>query len=140
MGTLSSGLDRAIARANRAFLADPKAVAGARAEGDLYRRRLEADGTLPPLNETPEADDGARVNLDEYSDGAFDSRGPACPACGDPIDYCQGHGEIGDPAGFAILAAHDDDDHSGCNPAGCDVAADAPVRWAEGFWDRQANR
>ena len=26
-----------------------------------------------------------------------------CPACGDFIDYCQGHGEIGDPEGYAIL-------------------------------------
>ena len=26
-----------------------------------------------------------------------------CPACGDPIDYCQGHGEIGDPEGYAII-------------------------------------
>jgi hypothetical protein len=45
-----------------------------------------------------------------------------CPACGDVIDYCQGHGEIGDPAGRAILDAHDDGDHSGCNPAGCEEA------------------
>jgi len=45
-----------------------------------------------------------------------------CVACGEPIDYCQGHGEIGDPAGFAILQAHDDDDHSGCHPDGCDEA------------------
>ena len=37
-----------------------------------------------------------------------------CPACGNVTDYCQGHGEIGDPAGFAILRAHDNDDHSGC--------------------------
>jgi len=37
-----------------------------------------------------------------------------CPACGNATDYCQGHGEIGDPAGFAILQAHDNDDHSGC--------------------------
>lgn len=43
-----------------------------------------------------------------------------CPACGDPIDYCQGHGEMGDPAGFAILAAHDGDDHSECHPDGCE--------------------
>lgn len=43
-----------------------------------------------------------------------------CPACGDPIDYCQGHGEIGDPAGFAILEAHDAGDHTGCHPDGCD--------------------
>lgn len=41
---------------------------------------------------------------------------PGCPACGSPIDFCQGHGEIGDPAGAAILKAHDDDDHSGCHP------------------------
>lgn len=37
-----------------------------------------------------------------------------CPACGSVIDYCQGHGETGDPAGYAILQAHDDGDHSGC--------------------------
>lgn len=43
-----------------------------------------------------------------------------CPACGDPIDYCQGHGEIGDPAGCAILDAHDDGYHTTCHPAGCD--------------------
>jgi len=45
-----------------------------------------------------------------------------CPACGEPIDYCQGHGETGDPAGFATLAAHDDEDHSDCNPRGCEEA------------------
>lgn len=37
-----------------------------------------------------------------------------CPACGDPIDYCTGHGQIGDPVGWAILEAHDADDHSRC--------------------------
>lgn len=26
-----------------------------------------------------------------------------CPACNEYIDYCQGHGEIGDPYGFEIL-------------------------------------
>ena len=30
-----------------------------------------------------------------------------CQACDEPIDYCQGHGEIGDPFGAAILAAED---------------------------------
>lgn len=39
-----------------------------------------------------------------------------CPACGSPIDYCQGHGEIGDPAGHAVLVAHDNDDHTQCHP------------------------
>lgn len=37
-----------------------------------------------------------------------------CPVCCSTSDYCQGHGEIGDPDGFAILQAHDNDDHSGC--------------------------
>lgn len=37
-----------------------------------------------------------------------------CPACGDPIDYCQGHGDIGDPLGADILRRHDDGDHSHC--------------------------
>lgn len=43
-----------------------------------------------------------------------------CPACGSPIDYCQGHGDIGDPAGAAILARHDNDEHGECHPDGCD--------------------
>ncbi len=47
----------------------------------------------------------------------------ACPACGSPIDYCQGHGEIGDPVGAAVLAAHDDGGHAGCHPDGCEAAA-----------------
>ena len=47
---------------------------------------------------------------------------PACPACGDLIDFCTGHGEIGDPAGFAILMAHDAGDHADCQPEGCDDA------------------
>lgn len=46
-----------------------------------------------------------------------------CPACGQPIDYCQGHGIIGDPAGYAVLSMHDNGDHSQCHPAGCDDAA-----------------
>jgi hypothetical protein len=46
----------------------------------------------------------------------------SCPACGQPIDYCQGHGEIGDPEGARILAAHDDGDHADCHPDGCDEA------------------
>lgn len=55
-------------------------------------------------------------------DAELDEYVSACPACGSPIDYCQGHGEIGDPAGFAILEAHDNDDHSECHPDGCDDA------------------
>lgn len=42
---------------------------------------------------------------------------PLCPACGEPIDYCQGHGPIGDPWGARILAMHDDDTHTECHPA-----------------------
>lgn len=38
-----------------------------------------------------------------------------CPACGEPIDYCQGHGEIGDPYGHAILIAHDNGNHYDCH-------------------------
>jgi hypothetical protein len=26
-----------------------------------------------------------------------------CPICLDPLDYCPGHGEIGDPEGFRML-------------------------------------
>lgn len=38
-----------------------------------------------------------------------------CPACGEPIDYCGGHGEIGDPEGFDRLTAHDEGDHVRCH-------------------------
>lgn len=37
-----------------------------------------------------------------------------CPACGEFVDYCQGHGEIGDPAGALVLAMHDAGDHAQC--------------------------
>lgn len=39
-----------------------------------------------------------------------------CPVCGDVIDYCQGHGEIGDPVGFAILINHSIGQHYRCHP------------------------
>lgn len=57
-----------------------------------------------------------------------------CPACGDPIDYCQGHGGIGDPTGARILAQHDDGDHADCAPSGCDEALAAlQARAADGL-------
>jgi hypothetical protein len=46
---LDRALDRAIAAENRAFLADPAAIADAQAEGDLYRRRLEGDLDAQPI-------------------------------------------------------------------------------------------
>lgn len=52
------------------------------------------------------------LDLDDVDDD-YDYIG-GCPACGNPIDYCQGHGEIGDPIGFAILKAHDNGDHTVC--------------------------
>lgn len=45
-----------------------------------------------------------------------------CPACGEPSDFCQGHGETGDPVGHQVLEQHDDGDHSSCNPLGCEEA------------------
>lgn len=45
-----------------------------------------------------------------------------CPVCGDPMDYCQGHGPTGDPVGHAIMVRHDIGDHVDCNPEGCDRA------------------
>ena len=42
---------------------------------------------------------------------------PICPACGNPIDYCTGHGVSGDPAGWSTLNAHDNGDHSLCHEA-----------------------
>ena len=44
----------------------------------------------------------------------FQEIGP-CPACGDHIDYCQGHGPMGDPQGYAVIRLHDDGVHSMCH-------------------------
>ena len=55
----------------------------------------------------------------EYDEAAILGQ---CTYCGDPIDYCQGHGEIGDPAGFDALLRHDNGDHSECHPEGCRFA------------------
>ena len=38
---------------------------------------------------------------DEDEEVEYD--GSKCPACGDWIDYCRGHGQIGDPEGYAAL-------------------------------------
>lgn len=46
----------------------------------------------------------------------FFDLGP-CPACGDHIDYCQGHGPMGDPQGYAVIRLHDDGIHSLCHHA-----------------------
>lgn len=50
--------------------------------------------------------------------------GPVCPACGEAPDYCQGHGEIGDPVGHHILTGHDMGLHGACHPLS-DCHADA---------------
>ena len=55
-------------------------------------------------------------------DGDEDPEGssPTCPACGDYIEYCQGHGEMGDPSGANILRLHDEDNHTLCVGEDCD--------------------
>ena len=52
-------------------------------------------------------------------DMAAESR---CPACGDLLDYCQGHGAIGDIQGHIILNDHDLGQHVACHPYGCEYA------------------
>lgn len=50
-----------------------------------------------------------------------------CVACGEPIDYCQGHGQLADPNGFYILRRHHElDFHDTCDPHGCDEGMDCP--------------
>jgi hypothetical protein len=46
-----------------------------------------------------------------------------CPACGQAIDHCPGHGMIGDPCGYEALQRHDGGDHAICHPSGCEAAA-----------------
>lgn len=73
----------------------------------------------------PDPDDGDYGEPIEFS---------LCPACGDPIDYCSGHGEIGDPQGLAVLEGHDEGDHAHCHPVGCGERRDWLIdHLAEGY-------
>lgn len=58
------------------------------------------------------------IDIDEVQD-ALDAIVPIavdlCPACGQPIDHCQGHGVIGDPWGWEILNNHDQGKHDQCH-------------------------
>lgn len=75
------------------------------------------------LAELEAATDRAAANLAElFGDGEADDDGERCPVCGDPADYCQGHGETGDPRGWRKMIAHDHGDHTECHPAGCEAA------------------
>lgn len=69
--------------------------------------------------------------LYEEFDGEYVS---FCPACGDPIDYCQGHGEYGDPLGFRILDNHDAGYHMDCHERGCTAAGTSAIGSGEGGW------
>lgn len=64
------------------------------------------------LNDYP-SDDEEDEDEDDYDDEYV----PVCPACGEFIDYCQGHGDIGDPDGADILKAHDNGIHDACHTA-----------------------
>lgn len=37
-----------------------------------------------------------------------------CPSCGEREEWCQGHGQIGDPVGYRIALAHDRGWHGRC--------------------------
>lgn len=92
---------------------NPSEITSARVDAARQRitRAMIADEIEELTGERPETGET----------GEYVSR---CPACGDVIDYCQGHGEIGDPIGAAVLAAHDMGRHRDCHPDGCDIAAD----------------
>lgn len=66
--------------------------------------------------------------LPEVTDGPTPDDVPAdddverCPVCGEPSDYCQGHGEVGDNRGWLNMIAHDHGDHVQCDPRGCEAA------------------
>ncbi|WNM65015.1 hypothetical protein SEA_MASELOP_92 [Rhodococcus phage Maselop] len=89
-------------------------------EAHGYERLAIGASTDPGTGEGEPDDD----DTDPDDDGEPVSR---CVACGEIIDYCTGHGEIGDPDGARIIDAHDDGDHTGCYPHSdaCEYAADA---------------
>ncbi len=77
-----------------------------------YIWACEADRCKMPTRDMTEEDPGQGRRY--HDDCRPEDDVSRCPACGNPIDYCQGHGEIGDPIGFTILREHDDGDHERC--------------------------
>lgn len=114
--TFSDGADRAetFTRAGNDWVSDSGEIIVA-SDADAFRAEIaRIDGALRPdeINWLSEnADAGTDVPDFDY-----------CPVCGEPVDYCPGHGETGDPEGFDIMNRHDSGDHSSCHPAGCDIA------------------
>lgn len=113
-------------------------------EGKVWTRWLETDvisfGYDKPDNSTTQLE-MLDVLIHHLVDAAIDRHPagrdtvsqdePRCPACGDYMDYCQGHGMTGDPDGFRILTLHDYEDHSECNPAGCDAHVCRPGMYSD---------
>lgn len=102
-----------------------------------YSAESLADGTANDREGNPvgaifEWDSAAVGHCDDCADPILepDPYG-RCPACADPVDYCLGHGPIGDPVGSAILELHDSDDHSRCHPDGCSDSVREYIRDAE---------
>jgi rRNA maturation protein Nop10 len=63
------------------------------------------------------------VTINDTCDGCgrnlVESYSP-CPACGNPVDYCDGHGVSRDVIGWSTLNQHDAGDHECCHEAaGC---------------------
>lgn len=86
-----------------------------------------ADWELDLLDAAPGLPVAGDWDADDYdgteddSDITYVSR---CVVCAEFPDYCQGHGEIGDPEGYEILIAHDNDtSHTGCHPDACEISA-----------------
>lgn len=112
------GLTLCPACANDADTSDPVVA------GDVYWEGPalicdDAGETIESAYGDPDAGDDNEPT-EEYA-SSYDHE-PHCPACGEHIDYCQGHGIIGDADGARRIAQHDDGDHSDCHPAGCGEA------------------
>lgn len=58
---------------------------------------------------------GQKVEENVFREVVEWSSEPFCPACGERIDFCQGHGPVGDPIGHQTLRFHDDDIHFECH-------------------------
>lgn len=78
---------------------------------DSIREQAEELKDLPDVHLAKLCDDLSAID-DSFPAAPED----CCPACGDAPDYCQGHGEIGDPLGYAILQQHEEGNHKACHP------------------------
>lgn len=78
--------------------------------------RLDEQGKPPRFDPEPDPSDASLEGAFYGGQSRLTSESSWCPACGDVIDFCRGHGLMGDTQGYVTLRRHDMGNHRDCDP------------------------